>query len=95
MPPVKGGSRGAISESKMSNEPLERGREPSDLRARLEALVRANTAPRCGARSKRMGLERSRRAKRKRGYYSREAKAERLRVRSAILALRYMRMLGH
>jgi len=37
----------------MNNEPLEREREPSErLRARLEALVRANAAPRCGARSK-------------------------------------------
>ncbi len=31
----------------------------------------------------------------KHGYYSREAKAERSRVRAAILALRYLRMLGH
>ena len=39
---------------KMSNEPL--AREPIDrVRARLEALVRANAAPRCGARCKRMG----------------------------------------
>jgi hypothetical protein len=31
---------------KMSNEPLEREREPSErLRARLEALVRANADP--------------------------------------------------
>src|SRR5262245_63475128 len=36
----------------MNNEPLER--EPIDrARARLEALLKANTAPRCGARSKR------------------------------------------
>src|SRR6266545_8100312 len=36
---------------KMSNEPLER--EPIDrVRTRLEALVKANAAPRCGARSK-------------------------------------------
>jgi hypothetical protein len=41
------------------------------------------------------GLERSRRANWKHGYYSREAKAERSRVRAAILALRYLRMLGH
>src|SRR5262249_54051171 len=40
------------------------------------------------------GLERSRRANWKHGYYSREAKAERSRVRAAILALRYLRMLG-
>src|SRR6266481_3595011 len=38
----------------MSNEPLER--EPIDrVRARLEALRKANAAPRCGARSKRTG----------------------------------------
>jgi hypothetical protein len=37
------------------------------------------------------GLERSRRANWKHGYYSREAKAERSRVRAAILALRYLR----
>jgi hypothetical protein len=41
------------------------------------------------------GLEHSRRANWKHGYYSREAKAERSRVRAAILALRYLRMLGH
>jgi hypothetical protein len=39
-------------------------------------------------------LERSRRANWKHGYYSREAKAERSRVRAAILAVRYLRMLG-
>src|SRR5262249_13524799 len=92
------------------------------VRARLDALVRANAAPRCGARSKRTGkpcraaampngrckvhggkstgprtpegLERSKRERWKHGYYSREAKAERSRVRAAILALRYLRMLG-
>ena len=37
------------------------------------------------------GLERSRRANWKHGYYSREAKTERSRVRAAILALRYLR----
>jgi hypothetical protein len=109
---------------KMRNEPFEREREPIErVRARLEALVMANAASRCGARSKRTGkpcraaampngrckvhggkstgprtpegLERSRRANWKHGYYSREAKAERSRVRAAILALRYLRMLGH
>ena len=49
---------------KMNNEPLEREpvnnepleREPIDrVRARLEALLKANAAPRCGARSKRTG----------------------------------------
>jgi hypothetical protein len=94
----------------MSNEPLER--EPIDrMRARLEALLKANAAPRCGARSKRTampngrcklhggkstgprtpeGLERSRRANWKHGHFSREAKAQRSRVRAAILALRYL-----
>src|SRR5262249_17830599 len=37
------------------------------------------------------GLERSRRANWKHGRFSREAKAERSRVRAAILALRYLR----
>ena len=38
----------------MNNEPLER--EPlARVRARLEALLKANAAPRCGARSKRTG----------------------------------------
>src|SRR5215475_9717979 len=38
----------------MSDEPVVRGREPIErVRARLEALVMANAAPRCGARSKR------------------------------------------
>src|SRR2546423_1516182 len=108
----------------MSDEPLVREREPTieRVRARLEALVMANAAPRCGARSKRTGkpcraaampngrckghggkrtgpqtpagLAGSRRAKWEHGYYSREAKAERSRVRAAILALRYLRMVG-
>src|SRR5262245_182926 len=87
----------------MSDEPLAREREPIErVRARLDALVRANAAPRCGARSKRTGkpcraaamptgrckahggkrtgprppegLEGSRRANWKHGYYSREAR---------------------
>jgi hypothetical protein len=41
------------------------------------------------------GIERSKRANWKHGHFSREAKAERSRVRAAILALRYLRMLGH
>jgi hypothetical protein len=101
----------------MSDEPLAREREPIErAQARLEALVRANSAPRCGARSKRTGkpcragampngrckvhggkstgprtpegLERSRRANWKHGQFSREAKAERSRLRAALLALR-------
>jgi DNA invertase Pin-like site-specific DNA recombinase len=44
----------------MSDEPLAREREPGELiervRARLEALIMANAAPRCGARSKRTGM---------------------------------------
>src|SRR5262252_5665074 len=40
----------------MSDEPVAREREPIErVRARLEALVRANAAPRCGARCKRTG----------------------------------------
>ena len=42
-----------------------------------------------------MGEERSRRANWKHGHFSREAKAERSRVRAAILALLGLRMLGH
>jgi hypothetical protein len=60
---VKGGAT-AGDHRKMSNEPLESEpmnnepleREPIDrVRARLEALLKANAAPRCGARSKRTG----------------------------------------
>src|SRR5262249_7244210 len=41
---------------KMSDEPVAREREPIERgRGRPEALVRANAAPRCGARSKRTG----------------------------------------
>jgi hypothetical protein len=40
----------------MSDEPLAREHEPIErVQARLEALVRANAALRCGARSKRTG----------------------------------------
>jgi hypothetical protein len=116
------GRRGSVGGGmgKMSDEPLARERKLIErLRARLEALVKANAAPRCGARSKRTGkpcraaampngrcklhggkstgprtpegLERSRRANWKHGHFSREAKAERSRVRAAILALRYLR----
>src|SRR5262249_57583763 len=46
----------AGARSKMSDEPVAREHEPIErVRARLEALVRANAAPRCGARSKRTG----------------------------------------
>jgi hypothetical protein len=86
------------------------------MRSRLDALIMANAAPRCGARSKRTGkpcraaampngrckvhggkstgprtpegLERSRRANWKHGYYSREAKTERSRVRAACFIAR-------
>ena len=100
----------------MNNEPEHK---PTDRApARLEALLKANAASRCGARSKRtgkpcrgaampngrckvhggkstgprtpQGLERSRRANWKHGHFSREAKAERSRVRAAILALRVL-----
>jgi hypothetical protein len=119
------GGATAGDDRKMNNEPLEREpmdneppeREPIDrMRARLEALLKANAAPRCGARSKRTGkpcrsaamangrcklhggkstgprtpegLERSRRANWKHGHFSRQAKAERSRLRAAILVLR-------
>ena len=90
-------------------------RNADRMQARLEALLKANAARRCGARSKRTGkscrgaampngrckfhggkstgprtpegLERSRRANWKHGHFSREAKAERSRLRAAILAL--------
>jgi hypothetical protein len=40
----------------MSDKPLARERKPIErVRTRLGALVRANAAPRCGARSKRTG----------------------------------------
>jgi hypothetical protein len=46
------GGATAGADRKMNNEPLER--EPLyRVRARLEALLKANAAPRCGARSKR------------------------------------------
>jgi hypothetical protein len=65
-----------------------KGRARERVRARLEALVMANATPRCGARSKRTG-------KPCRGAampnFSREAKAERSRVRAAILVVRYLR----
>jgi len=108
-----GGGATAGGWSKMSDAPL--ARQGERMRARLEALIMANAAPRCGARSKRTGkpcraaampngrckvhggkstgprtpegLERSKRARWKRGHYSREAKAERSRLRAAILAL--------
>ena len=98
---------------------VRRLRELGRVRARLEALLKANAAPRCGARSKRTGkpcrgaampngrcklhggkstgprtmegLERSRRANWKHGHFSREAKAERSRLRAAILVLRDLR----
>src|SRR5262249_44800309 len=48
------GGATAGDDRKMNNGPLER--EPIDrVRARLEALLKANAAPRCGARSKRTG----------------------------------------
>src|SRR5262249_51497332 len=41
------------------------------------------------------GLERSRRANWKHGYYSREEKAERARVRAAMFVVRYLRAWSH
>ena len=49
-----GGPEGDQFGCTVNNEPRER--EPIDrVRARLEALLKANAAPRCGARSKRTG----------------------------------------
>ena len=110
----KGAGTGTDSEGErwpsLERKPIDR------VRARLEALLKANAAPRCGARSKRTGkpcrgaampngrckfhggkstgprtmegLERSRRANWKHGHFSREAKAERSRLREALLTLR-------
>jgi hypothetical protein len=50
------------------------------------------TAARARDHARPEGLERSRRANWKHGYFSREAKAGRSRVRAAILALRYLRI---
>jgi hypothetical protein len=48
------GGATAGDDREMNNEPLER--KPIDrMRAPLEALLKANAAPRCGARSKRTG----------------------------------------
>src|ERR1700745_1889826 len=53
LPVVKHRAQGSCTDR---NEPLSREREPIErVRARLEALVMANAAPRCGARSKRTG----------------------------------------
>src|SRR5262249_6868731 len=112
-----------VLEDPMSEFPEPLAREGERIRRRLEALVRANATPRCGARSKWTGkpcqgaampngrckvhggkstgprtpegLERSRRANWNHGYYSREGKAGRARVRAAIVCVRYLRMLGH
>jgi hypothetical protein len=45
-----------MAPGRRAREPLAREREPIErVRARLEALVMANAAPRCGARSERTG----------------------------------------
>jgi hypothetical protein len=106
----------------MGNEPQRRTPESiAVVEARLQALVLANAAPRCGARKKGTGapcrapamsngrcrvhggastgprtpegLERSRKARWKHGRYSQEAKAERARVRAALLAIRWLSMI--
>jgi hypothetical protein len=107
----------------MDNEPEERTSEPITVdEARRRALIKANSAPRCGARRKSTGqpcrapampngrcrvhggastgprtpegLERSRKARWKHGRYSQEAKAERARVRAAVLAIRWLSMMA-
>ena len=57
------GAAPAKAPGRRAREPLAREREPiKRVRARLEALIRANAAPRCGARSKRTGKRRPFRA---------------------------------
>ena len=82
----------------MSNEPVER-ELIERVRVRLDALAKANAAPRCGARSKRTGKP-CRGAAMPNGrcklhggksHFSREAKAERSRVWAAMLAVRHLR----
>ena len=51
-------------------------------------LTTANAAD---LRARPAGLERSRRANWKHGHFSREAKAERSRLRAALLVIRYLR----
>src|SRR5262249_7105455 len=98
--PGEGGGATAGGWSKMRDEPLAREREPIErVRARLEALVMANAAPRCGARSKRTGnpcraaAMPNGRCKVHGGQRTPppKAQAERPRLRAAILALRYLR----
>ena len=76
----------------MNNEPLER--EPIDrVRARLEALLKANAAPRCGARSKRTGKP-CRGAAMPNGrckVHGGKSTGPRSRLRAAMLVLRYLR----
>jgi hypothetical protein len=60
--------------------------------ARPACCARAASGKSTGPRTPE-GLERSKRANWKHGYYSREAKTERSRVRAAILALRYLRIM--
>jgi Virulence factor BrkB len=65
---------------------------PSQRKATTPERCRLHGGKSTGPRTPE-GLERSRRSNWKHGYYSREAKAERSRVRAAILALRDLRML--
>src|SRR5262245_62703 len=74
--------------------PITRWPDARELLAQIEASY-----PAAGERCWRIflatiideGLERSRRANWKHGHFSREAKAERSRLRAAILVLRYLR----
>jgi hypothetical protein len=81
--------RGMMRAATRMNEEISRLNEQLyhlDEGKREAANVRACRRPRTPE-----GLERSRRANWKHGHFSREAKAERSRVRAAILALRYLR----
>jgi len=92
-----------MSDEPLAREPLARERAlRCSIQADRQALPSSSHAERPVQGSQRQagprtpeGLERSKRARWKHGYYSREAKVERSRVRAAILALRYLRMLGH
>jgi hypothetical protein len=77
----------AASRSKRTGKPCRGAAMPN---GRCKVHGGKSTGPRTPE-----GLERSRRANWKHGHFSREARAERSRLRAAILTLRYLRMLGH
>jgi hypothetical protein len=82
-PAGDGGGNGQNARSKRTGKPCRAAAMPN---GRCKVHGGKSTGPRTPE-----GLERSRRANWKHGHFSREAKAERSRVRAAILALRYLR----